>query len=266
VLPDIGERFFIHSPTTAVNPNFPAVGPEVLNLNYTAIDESLEPESDFSSSQLAARLITNISGWELALSYFDGYEHTAIYEGNVSSISPTTGVANVTVSYIYPEQRVYGADLSGFVGTLGIHVEGAYFDLKDTGRAVGVGDADYASVIAGFEYPINDFIGTQDLGLSIEYAFESENQEDERIYINRVHTNSTLLRLTHTYDYQISGELRYIRNFDRDDYYLNITYDYQYSDYVRFSLGADLFGGPTNSFYGAYDTNDRIISIVDLSF
>jgi hypothetical protein len=129
-----------------------------------------------------------------------------------------------------------------------------------------VGDEDYGSAVTGIEYPINDLIGSQDFSLSVEYAFETKDQENNRTYINRIYTNSLLTRLTHTYDYQISGELNYIYNFDKDDYFVRLLYSHQRNDFVKTNLGVDIYGGPDNSFYGAYKTNDRVFAGVELSF
>lgn len=265
-LPEIGERFFIYSPKTIPNPFHPLSGPPHLRLNYTNTDKSFAPAGDLSNSQFAIRYAMSLNGWDLALSYFKGYEHTAVFEGIFTKIDLAAGEADVTANYIYPKEQVLGFDVSGYLGKLGLHLEGAFFDMEDTDRRVGVGDEDYLTLLFGGDYSFNDVLGSKDISLSLEYAGEIKDDRDDRIYINRIYKDSLLLRITHTYNYNISGELNYIYNFDTDGSYFNIAYSYQHSDFLRFVLDSDIFEGPDDCFFGAYDKNDRISGSIEVSF
>ncbi|MFC1672343.1 hypothetical protein ACFL01_04340 [Planctomycetota bacterium] len=261
---DIGHRFFIHSPGVVPNPNYPASGPPLLTMNYTDVLDDFVPEGDVTGDQYAVRYSTSFGNWDLGLSYFQGYENIALFEPSVTGVD-ATGVADTVVYHIHPKERVWGLDLSGFVGKLGVHVEGAYFDMRDTRHSVGIGDKDYYSVIGGFEYPINDIIGTQDLNISLEYAAEIKDEEDELIYINRIYPESVLVRFAHTMDYKLAFELRHVQNLDTESSYTRFQTDYRLSDYTKITFGFDVFEGPDNCFFGAYDDNDRVFIMMEYS-
>ncbi len=264
-LPDIGQRFFIWSPEVVPNPNFPASGPPLLTMNYADVGGDFVPEGDITSDQFAIRYSTSFGNWDVAVSYFQGYENIALFEPSVTSVDAATGVADTLVYHIHPRQRVYGLDISGYMGLLGVHVEGAYFDMKDTGHDVGIGDEDYYSVIGGLEYPMNDIIGTQDLSISLEYATDVSDEERERIFINRVYTESVLLRLAHTVDFKLAFELRHVQNLDTEASYTHFHVDYRISDYTKITAGLDVFSGDDDDFFGAYDDNDRLFIMVEYS-
>ncbi len=265
-LPDIGERFFIYNPKSIPNPAFPAAGPPTLDLHYGKINKSFKPPLDLDSYQIGARYSASIRGWDFALSYFRGYEHTPVFEGVPVNMDVYNGRSDIIVNYIYPEEQVLGVDVSGYAGMLGLHFESAFFDMKDTGHDVGIGDKDYISMIGGMEYSFNDLIGTHDFRVSMEYAREIIKDEDYRIYINRIYRNSLLFRLKHDVNYKLSGELCFVYNFNTEGNYISLGYDYQYSDHVKFSAGIDLFGGPENTFFGAYDDNDRLVLSMKLLY
>ncbi len=266
VVSPVGDRFFIYSPAVAPNPNYPSAGPPVLKLNYTATDESFAPSSGRTEGQYATRYTTSLKGWDIALSYFNGYENIPLFEGVPTGTDMAAGMSDMTVRFIYPREQVYGADISRYFGRLGMHVEGAWFDMEETGHNVGIGDKDYGSVIGGFEYPFNDVIGSQDFSLSVEYAREFGEKRDGLIYINRIYPESILCRLAHMVDYRISGEFRYIYDFETESRYLRMFYDYRHSDHVKISAGIDRFDGPPGCFYGEYRNNDRLFVKYELQF
>jgi hypothetical protein len=208
----------------------------------------------------------SLGGWDIVASYFKGYEHTAVFEGVVGRVDLEAGTADIIVNYIYPEQEVLGLDVAGYFGRLGVHAEGAHFAVEETGHDVGVGDQDYTSVIGGIDYPFYDVIGLQDMTVYIEYAREMKEDEDDRIYVNRIYKDSILCRLQHDVDFRSSGEIRYIYNFDTDGHYAAISYSYQYSDYAEFKIGVDLLGGPAGCFFGEYDENDRVFATFEVAF
>ncbi len=253
-LPGLDRRFFIRSPLQIPNPYYPSAGPPMLQLDYTGVREhEYEPDG----TQLAVRYTTSLRGWDVALSFLHGYENIAVFEPDVVRMDPAAGRAEMIVNYIYPRENVWGWDVSGYVGKMGLHLEGAYFDMKDSGHNVGMGDDDYVSVIGGVDYPFYDVIGTHDVTAFLEYAREIDRNKDDRIYINRVYKNSLLLRLVYTVGYELSFEGRFVYNFDTDGSYSRLQMKYQYSDNTSVKAGVETFHGDPDCFMGVYDENDR---------
>jgi hypothetical protein len=265
-LPKPGQRFFIYNPSSIPNPFYPGIGPSQLKLNYTGVDTSFEPSSGLARGQYATRYNISLHGFDLAFSYFNGYENVPVFEAKPGAVNAAAGTADVTVRYICPHEQVWGFDASKRFGELGTHFEGAYFDMDDTGHDVGIGDKDYASLLGGIDYHFLRVFGSQDFMPSLEYAREINDGTDNRIYINRIYTDSILFRLAHVINFKWSGELRYVYNLDNRSYWSRLAYSYQYSDHVQFTAGVDLFGGPANTFFGAYDKNDRIFAAMTLQY
>jgi hypothetical protein len=181
-------------------------------------------------------------------------------------VDPATGVADVKVNYIYPQEKMLGLDISRYFGKVGVHLDGAQFKMEDTGHDIGVGDKDYVSVLGGIDYRFIHFVGSQDLSVSVEYAREIKDEEDNKIYINRIYADSILVRLGHFIDFKWSGEARYVYNFDNQSYWGRLSYTYQYSDHTQVAGGWDVFGGPENTFYGAFDRNDRVFATLTVQY
>jgi hypothetical protein len=120
--------------------------------------------------------------------------------------------------------------------------------------------------VVGLEYPFEDLIGTHDLLVSIEYAGEIKEHQDERIYINRPYRDSILARLKYTVDYRLSFEVQEYFNLNNGGTHTHAAVEYRWSDYLAVTAGADTFSGPEDTFFGAYGDNNRLFLTVKMSF
>lgn len=265
-LPYLNERFFIHRPKTVANTFLPALPVDTWTVRYKDIDSSQIPDHEIEESQFAFRYSAVLRGWDVALSYFNGRENIAVSALVPVTPYPATKDLDARVQYVHPRQQVYGLDILGYYKLLGIRFEGAFFDMEKVDQQVGNGDKDYVSCLWGIDYPFNDFYGTQDAQIFLEYVREFQRKSDNTILINRPYQNSLLVRLTHTYDYRLSGEFRYVYNFDTHGSHIHGEYGYQYTDYTRIEVGIDFFNGHRDTFFGAYDTNDRVYFMHTLQF
>jgi Protein of unknown function (DUF1302) len=262
-LPKLGQRFFIYYPDTLENP---LPGGDALTVNFIDEDYSAEPGGLFESNQQAVRLRASVGTWDVALSYFRGYENIALTAGRITDLDLANETVDLEARYFFPRQSVYGLDLSGWLGKLGLHMEVAFFDIDDTGEDVGIGDQDYTAYVVGAEWSIEDLIGEHDLQLSLEYAGEIKDDEDDRIYINRIYMDALLFRLQYTVDYRLSFEVRGAVNLDNESSHTHLEARYRWSDNWVATLGVDLLDGPEDTFFGAYDSNDRLVATVRFSF
>ena len=265
-LPSPGQRFFIYYPATIPNPFYPGVGPPELRTNFTGEDFSEKPGGLFETEQYACRLRTTIGTWDIALSYFKGYENIPLITAQAVSLNPAAGTVDLAAQYLYPREQVYGLDLAGTVGKLGLHLEAARFEMDRTGVDVGAGDQDYTAYVAGCEYPFEDVISTHDLQVCVEYAGEIKDHKDNRIYINRIYQDSLLGRLKYTVDYRLAFELREFYNLGNGGARTYAAAEYRWSDYVGLTGGVDVFTGPANTFFGAYRDNCRAFLTLKVSF
>ena len=103
----------------------------LLNQRWTALPASLAaiPIYDFGShvpgrSAFGARWNRNGSGYELSLSYYDGFNHLPLIEG---ALTP----AALQIRRFYPALRLYGADAAVPFSWFTVKTEAAYYTSPD---------------------------------------------------------------------------------------------------------------------------------------
>ena len=62
--------------------------PTVPSTFVAVVDHPERPEQDASATQWAARLKGTLAGWDLSLSYYEGFEHTPVFRGSTMALAP----------------------------------------------------------------------------------------------------------------------------------------------------------------------------------
>ena len=112
------------------------------------------PSDTFTNAQYALRAKTTVQGWDLSVSYFDGYNDVA----RPSLLLDRLGRPEL-VRLHYDKIRVVGADFATTWGKVGLHGEFAH-TTTDSGR-----DEDYIQYVVGLDYTWADVRPGQNLRL-----------------------------------------------------------------------------------------------------
>lgn len=206
------------------------------------------PTNTFANTQSAIRISKYIAGWDVSLSYYDGFDDITLplIEDDFS-ITPD-----------YNRMRVVGLDFATTFGGLGFHGEAAQF-IYDSGK-----DEDYFQYILGVDYTWTNIIKNHDIFVIIEYMGEKTTKsrgDDSPAFgsgLARVFTNSLLS----TVNYKISDAFEIETNllFNLDDhlsYVIKPEIHYDISDKTKLVLGVDIIEGVQETFFGQFEEDDR---------
>ena len=228
-------------------------------------DDPVRPEQDAGALQYAARLRTTVAGWDLSVSYYDGFDHTPSFRQSLVTVAP--GVVLPRLTPVYTRVKVPGADVSTTFGRFELHAEGAFRLVESNGRD------DRFQGIAGINY-------TQDIGLRwldqlvfiVEYARETilrrvphsgilekdasplvgdllSDSAFRDAVAGRIQaklTEDTVLKLSGVADLAV-----------RPSYYLQFKAAHRVTDAVQVEAGLDFLAGNPDTFWGRWRDNDR---------
>jgi hypothetical protein len=228
--------------------------PDALNADLppgTSLKRREMPGKRLDKIQMGLRAKTTLSGWDLSLSYFDGYDTL-----------PVVRLVDTTARPRFNRMHVIGSDFSTTTGKLEYHGEFAW-KTYDGGRATDI----LPFVIGGMYIWDEDWVknlGLDQIQLNLEYAGEfTLHQRDNRQYretgiFTRPFQNSILSRVAFKFDENNELHVSASGNFHHhNNSYLQPKFVHKYSDSVKIEGGWEVFWGPQNSFWGKWRRNDR---------
>ena len=217
------------------------------------------PDRWFRDDEIALRLYKNISGWEPALYYYNGYWKSP------GGMNPYTGSAT------FPRLSVYGASLRGNV-LKGIgNIEAGYYESKDDrrGKDPMIRNSEIR-LLVGYEQEI-----AKDLTGAIQYYVEYMADYDdyrrtlpEGIHAKDEDRHVVTLRLTKL---MMNQNLRlslfaYYSPTDAD-VYIRPKVRYKFSDRWEGEIGGNIFiGKEEHTFFGQFEENSNIYASVRFNF
>ena len=212
--------------------------------------------------QWAARLRTSWNGWDFSLSYFDGYDDI----GRPTLLRDALGVPTV-VRFDYDKVRILGFDFATTWGDLGIHGELAH--TWTDGRR----NDNYLQYVVGVDYTFADIRPGQNLRLILEYAGEHVTRKGRTMdgvpatRLGRHLDGSLLGRAVYELNERLALELKACANLrGGNNFYVQPSLRYDITEDLRLKVGADIFTGSDDTFFGQFDDNDRAFLILEYYF
>ncbi|MDY8138349.1 DUF1302 family protein [Aquimarina sp. 2201CG5-10] len=251
ILPNPSSRWFLDFPTQIMTPTGALV-----DANFSLEDTKL-PAKKISNAQYALKAKTSLKGWDLSVSYFNGYDDLPSFQ---QSIQPNDdGSLNVVVTPEVNKLEVYGFDFSTIVGKYGLRGELAYFKTDDpNGTNPAIDDPFYQYVIGldrNFSNVIQDnnmFVIVQWIHQIIETGVDVPNTNLNNIFQQAVSTKI---------DCEISPyakiSLQGIYDFKAENHYVKSELLYNLTSDLKLGMILDIFGGEKNTFFGNYNDNNR---------
>lgn len=217
-----------------------------------------KPNDWLKDDEIAGRLYRHVGSYELALYGYSGYWK-----------SPS-GFDPVSAKATFPRLSVYGASLRGPLWKGLWNVEGGFYDSRDDTRGTdpNVRNSEYR-LLAGYEQELS-----RDFTLGLQYYLERMKDHDkhhdslppdspERSENRHVVTLRLTRRLMQQ-DLTLSF-FGYYSPFD-DDGYLRPKVHYRLDDAWFVELGANLFFGDKETFFGQFNNNTNVYAAVRYSF
>lgn len=268
VLPDRESRWYASFPDRIPNPAFPETGGPTLETSIIEAEPIL-PDEGFESWQYAVRLSRLLGGWDLSLSWFDGYDDLPAVDTTMVS-DPESGTAEIILQRSYHRRRAIGADFATTFGKVGVRGEAAYFLTENRDGTDPLIDVPYLEYTLGVDYTFRDLLPDKDLFVLVEWAHQVQIPHRDRAYglfdLNHVFRRSlfgkTELSLGAFARVLIEGAY----NLATEDWWIRPGFEWSVIDGLELDARIDLLGGPEDSFFGAFEENRRIQLRLKYSF
>jgi len=220
------------------------------------------PETTLGNAQVGLRAHTSVGGWDVSLSYYDGYY-------DLPRPVPVAGAFGVplAVRMCYDRVRVGGVDFATTVGDFGIHGELAHT------WTVGGRDDSYLQYALGFDYTFADILPGQNLRLVVEWAGVHITDRGSRpgglpvVRVERELDGALLGKATYEFSEVLKAEVKLAADLKgADNYYVQPSITYDLTDSLRLKAGADFLAGSGRTLFGRFGGNDRFFVVLDYYF
>ena len=243
-IPLLGQRWFPRLPSSV--PIVPPSGtePVVADLVYEDLAGPL-PARTFGNGQWGMRLNQVLPRGEFSISYFDGFDDLPYFRPDVAIIpNPASERPKTLVSLNreYYRIRVAGVDFASQIGPIGIRGEAAYFDQTDPRNL------DHLLFVIGVDKQWGDWFAI------VQYAGQNLNGRvsDTAVFPDLALRSTLMCRVGRTIGpsrtLELSGAIRLLDG----DFVLRPVYSLALSNRWRMKIGATIFAGSPNSYFGQF--------------
>lgn len=232
--------------------------------------ETREPTKTLRNSEFGGRVTATLSGVDVGLSYFYGWEDAPYFssfpiknfslDGGYSSenlLGALSGavLADEPIRAEHRRQRVIGAEFETTAGLLGLRGEAAYFDR------VSFLATDLTSIRRPvFHYVLGgDYSSPSDWYANLQWSHQLIVGSDADILYFDQHDMAVLAELNRTFwrgRFKAGVKANY--NVGNGSFYLQPEIELKYFKGTEFTVGASIFEGGDRSIFGLYDHNDQV--------
>jgi Protein of unknown function (DUF1302) len=267
----------------------PVFTPSVIPLATPAgvrLDDAL-PAVRLDNGSAGVKLDRSGGKIDASLAYFYGFNLLPEPRVTQADTDPASGTPRVAVALAHSRQHMIGGDFATASGRFSYRGEVAYVhtDNADGRRLDAI--TPYLFYVLGVERSFGD-----DLNLIVQYvgrwvahridparalddpdAFRGmarSRAAREMLVINQqldTVQNGWSVRLAKRWWHEtLDGELLAVHFFERNDFFLRPKIAYDVSDGWRATIGGEIFGGPTHSFFGRLKDNTGAFAELRYSF
>lgn len=232
--------------------------------------ETREPAKTLRNSEFGGRVSATVSGVDVGLSYFHGWEDAPYFrsfpiknfslDGGYSSenlLGALSGavLADEPIRAEHRRQRVVGAEFETTAGLLGLRGEAAYFDR------VSFLATDLTSIRRPvFHYVLGgDYSSPSDWYANLQWSHQLIVGSDADILYFDQHDMAVLVELNRTFRQgRFKAGFKANYNVGNGSFYLQPEIELKYLKNTEFTVGASFFEGGDRSIFGLYDHNDQV--------
>lgn len=220
------------------------------------------PNISINNTSYFARLKTTFRGWDLFTSAYHGLNPYYVLREETRGAKTVTIKENVKVGN-------YAVGFSTDYKKCEFHGEGLFSFAYD-GK-----DDNYINYVGGFTYTVDELakkMFLEKIDVTIEYAGEAVTKEQytdnytRSSRKSRLGRNNIFTRINFKYNEDLS--FQYISDFEFDPTgrYNKIQSKYKIQQGLELVLAAEFFNGKSDSYYGRWERNDRLITALKYSF
>lgn len=204
--------------------------------------------TDWDTPQYGLRAKTTVKGWDVSVSYYDGYEPTPVLQRE-KIIQP-----------VFSRIKAPGADFSTTWKKFEFHGEGVFKFEERRARE------DRFHGLLGLNYTVDE------LGLSwleqiifvLEHARETHltsikhRQYTEYPGLSSAFRDALITRAIIRFNQDTEAAAGVVMDFVRSaNYYAQAKVTHKFADWLHVDVGGDFFGGDQETFWGKWHKNDR---------
>ena len=232
------------------------------------LDDRELPETSAEHMQYATRLRGTLNGFDVSLSYFDGYDTTPVLRQTMVS----AGFFQVQkLTPVYTRLKAVGADVSTTWRKFEFHAEGAAKFVESHGRD------DRFQWVAGLNYTFDELPVKWLERIETILEYSQENILDKRRhseygaaigFFSLAFRNALTGRLRFKFSEETQVALSGTANFESAEpgYYLQLKLTRKLTDAVHVEGGFDVIDGPTHTVWGQWRRNDRAFVLLKYFF
>jgi hypothetical protein len=250
-------------PSSRWAPAWPA-GPVV-------VEDRQLPPARLDEVQFAARARVTVRGWDVAVSYFDGFDDTPVIRRSSLEVAPLVVMPRLTP--VFTRFRAPGLDFSTTYRSFEFHGELAAKLVETSGaedRLQGIFGLNYT-----WDAPVR---GLEQITGGIEYAREESlavvDPEVLRVrdalwaaLPNDAFRNAVVGRVEVKFGEDTQLKLRGTADLTRTpSHYMQARVFHKLSDPLQLEAGFEVFGGRRETFWGRWDRNDRFFALLRYLF
>lgn len=228
------------------------------------IEEPVLPSNTTDNIQFGVRLQTTYRGWDFSVSYYDGINDIP---AATARLAPTPFPVEIpeAIVPVYHRYRAIGGDFATTFDRWGFHGEAAQL-IFDGGL-----EDDRFQYVLGLDYTKSDILFDHDLFAIIEYVGEEVTSEGTGFStgtaLDRVLVSAVAGNITYEFSDYSKVELRGAADFHKgDDYYIQPQFVHKVTDDFEVTVGLDILGGPSDTFFGQFRDNDRVFVKLKYTF
>ncbi|MDT8376114.1 MAG: DUF1302 family protein [Mariprofundaceae bacterium] len=217
-----------------------------------------KPNWAAKNSEYGAAWRSNLSGWDLSLNWFYGWKDTPSLQKQLTGTS-------MLITPVYSRMHTVGGSFSNAFGAWVVRGELAA-NINEGLNATGVTAVTSVTQqttlngAVGIDYTANNWTINPQFFTRLITGWSQTIAED------RLSGFFTLRIATDYMNEKLKPEVIALFDWADAGWMLRPKASYEFTDHVKATLGADLFGGKAIGFFGQFADNDRIYGEIEYSF
>ncbi len=210
-----------------------------------------EPSTDLENSEYGGRISGILAEWNVALSYLYSWDDSPSRHLDFDPQALT-----INVDQIFHRMIVYGFTFANSYGRFVPRGEvsykmGKHFNTSDVHDEDGLKKKDFLYYMAGTDYSISDYLFNFQIIQKVIMDYEDSIYED---YIQTTYSFQVQAKFLNE---TLKPDILVIYGENENDWMIRPKIAYGISDQFTIAIGVDIFSGPSKSFFGQFNSNDR---------
>ena len=213
------------------------------------------PSTKLNHSQIGLRLTTMLDGWDMGISYFNGWNDVPIYQTIIGNIH-SDQIDLQLVPSPYRQQKL-GVDAATTFGSMTARFEYAYIHTNDTKGVDDFVDDPYSHLVVGIDQDISNRWDDLTSRLLLEYSrqFKTTDIQYTPQDLDHIFEDTVFFQFSIEAQPVWSIELDAAYDLKNDGQLVRPRFNYNIQDDLKLAVSFEWLEGSKDSFFGNYRNN-----------